>query len=265
MLTEFLINVATKLRPLRYAVEGATYRAFYAPSDPRFDFSSWKGRFKGKPMLVVGNGPSINQTPLEEFKDVPAVAMNKIDLLFSRSTWRPTVIMCTNDSVVQQHWKQWLTLNIPVFLNWKSRWFVPSGERRKLGFFMTRNTEDFAYDFDKGVGRANTVTYVALQFAYWCGADPVIIFGVDHNFLQSDKADLYERRVGDDVNHFDPNYFAAGTVWGTANLPGNERNYHLAFEAFKAGGRRIYDATIGGKLTVFPKIGIDEVRLLLKP
>lgn len=263
MLAELLINIATKMRPLRYAVEGAIYRTFYSPAEPEFDFLSWKDKFKGRPMLVVGNGPSLNQTPLEEFKDIPAIGMNKIDLLFSRSSWRPSVIMCTNDSVVQQHWKQWLTLNIPVFLNWKSRWFVPGRERAKFGFFSTRNEEDFAFDFDKGVGRANTVTYVALQFAYWCGADPVVIFGVDHNFVQGDKADLYERRVGEDVNHFDPNYFAAGTVWGTANLPGNERNYGLSLEAFHKNGRKIYDATIGGKLQVFPKISLDEARAIL--
>ena len=56
MLTELLVNVATKLRPLRYAVEQVTYRSFYQPPDPALDFAAWQNRFKGRPMLVVGNG-----------------------------------------------------------------------------------------------------------------------------------------------------------------------------------------------------------------
>ena len=190
--------------------------------------------------------------------------MNKIDLLFPRTTWRPTVIMCTNDSVVQRHWKKWLTLNTPVFLNWKSRWFVPRKVRKQFPYFLTVNKRDFSHDLPKGFGRVHTVTYAALQFAYWCGADPVVIFGVDHSFVQSNKSDLYERRVGADVNHFDPNYFAAGTLWGTANLEGDEDDYRLSLAAFQAGNRRIYDATIGGKLDVFPKITLDEARAILK-
>jgi hypothetical protein len=228
------------------------------------EMAAWKDRYKGKPMLVVGNGPSLNQTPLDEFAHVPAVGMNKIDLLFPRTSWRPTIVLCINDVVVQQHWRTWLQLDIPVMLSWKSRWFVPRKERDKFRYFLTTNSRVFSNDLTKGLGRAHSVTYAALQFAYWCGADPVIIFGVDHSFVQGGKADVYERREGADVNHFDPNYFAAGVLWGTANLKGNEEDYRLSLAVYQAGNRHVYDATVGGKLEVFPKISLDEARAILK-
>lgn len=264
MLTEFLANAATSLRPLRYAIETATYNAFYRSPETTKELMAWKDKYKNQAMLVVGNGPSLNQTPLNEFSHIPSVGLNKIDLLFPRTTWRPTVILCMNDVVVQQHWKNWLKLDIPVILSWKSRWFVPKKVREKFAYFLITNKRDFSQDFANAVGRAHSVTYAALQFAHWCGANPVIIFGVDHSFVQGDKADLYERRVGADVNHFDPNYFAAGSLWGTANLEGNESDYRLSLAAFEAENRRIYDATIGGKLEIFPKISLAEARAILK-
>jgi hypothetical protein len=116
---------------------------------------------------------------------------------------------------------------------------------------------------DHGFGKVYSVTGTALQFAYWCGADPVIVFGVDHSFVQPEKAILgYEKREGADLNHFDPNYFAPGTYWGLANLKGNEADYIRAREAFAAAGRHVYDATVGGKLNVFHKISLDEARKL---
>jgi hypothetical protein len=81
-------------------------------------------RHKGGPILVVGNGPSLNETPLEEFADLPAIGMNKIDLLFSRTTWRPSLIVCVNNLVAQQNRAAFAAIDIPVFLAWKCRWFM---------------------------------------------------------------------------------------------------------------------------------------------
>ncbi len=91
----------------------------------------------------------------------------------------------------------------------------------------------------------------------------MILFGVDHHFVQPDKTGGYEKRVGPDINHFDPNYFPAGSYWGLANMGGNEQNYRNARAAFEADNRRVLDATIGGRLDVFQKISLDDARKLL--
>lgn len=251
-------GLITVTRPLRYWFEGLTYgkgeSAWLLP---------WKDRYQGKPMLVIGNGPSLNQTPLHEFTHVPAIGMNKIDLLYPRTVWRPACVMCVNDVVVLQNWEQWLAMKIPSLLSWKTRWQVPSKYRKEFDYFLTLSSFDFQTDLRKGFGAGNTVTYSALQLAYYCGANPVIMFGVDHHFVQPDKTGGYEKQVGPDVNHFDPNYFASGTYWGLANMGGNEQNYRNARAAFEVDNRQVLDATIGGKLQVFPKISLDEARRIL--
>lgn len=253
----YLIKLGTLLSGPRSRIEGLLYRA----NKKSHRLVPWKDCLQGQPMLVVGNGPSLNQTPLDDFAHVPSIGMNKIDLLFPRTKWRPSLICCTNDIVVRQHWAAWQNLEIPIFLSWKTRWHIPSSQRSSFGYFLNLPTPDFSPDAARGLGWGHTVTYAALQLAFFMGANPVVLFGVDHSFVQEKgTSGDYERRVGPDVNHFDPNYFAAGTLWGLANLEGNERDYMRAKLGFEASKRSILDATVNGKLEVFPKISLDEAR-----
>lgn len=213
-------------------------------------------------MLVVGNGPSLNRTPLDEFAHLPSIGMNKIDLLFPRTLWRPDLVVCVNNLVVQQHGHRFLESEIPVFLAWKSRWFMPRlPQDGSVHFFKGQPTQAFSQDVSSHVAALGaTVTYTALQFAYFMGADPVILFGIDHSFDIAGGEKGIARRSGPDRSHFDPGYFADGALWGLPDLAGSERDFSRARQAFENDGRAILDATIDGKLTVFPKISLNELR-----
>ncbi|SDX55895.1 hypothetical protein [Roseicitreum antarcticum] len=241
-------------RPLRYAFDSFTYKL----SADTSVLQDLKDRNRGKPMLVVGNGPSLNQTPLDDFAHVPSVGMNKIDMLYPRTTWRPEVVVCLNNLVAKQNQDVFAASNIPTFVAWKARWYMRAESRRKLNFFNTTLSNAFATDALSGFGSSATVTYIALQMAYWMGADPVIIFGVDHSFKYTGPEATYQKREGPDTNHFDPNYFKSGTYWGTPDLDQSEIDYGLARQAFEADGRKVYDATIGGKLGIFEKISVAQ-------
>ena len=211
-------------------------------------------------MLIVGNGPSLNATPLDSFRDIKSIGMNKIDLIYSRTSWRPSLVLCTNNLVARQNQDQWISAGIPVYLSWKCRHFVQRKLRGEFSYFLSRDSSEFSHNISEGVGTAGTVTYTALQFAFFMGADPVIIVGVDHNFsgVQDGRENTIEKRTGIDRDHFDPQYFASGQMWGVPNLPLSERGYAAARLAYEADGRRVLDATIGGKLEVFEKISIEE-------
>ena len=51
-----------------------------------------------------------------------------------------------------------------------------------------------------------------------------------------------------------PTTFGKGFKWQLPDLAGSERAYTLAREAYTQAGRRVLDATVGGKLTIFPKV-----------
>ncbi len=64
---------------------------------------------------------------------------------------------------------------------------------------------------------------------------------------------------GDDPNHFHPGYFGKGFRWQLPDLDTSEVAYAMARQAYEKDGRRIVDATIGGKLTIFPKVNYDDL------
>lgn len=208
----------------------------------------------GQPMLIVGNGPSLNSTPLSSFSGIPAIGMNKIDLIFARTSWRPTMVLCMNRHVLAQHQQRFIGSSIPLYVSWQSRWFSRQRNSLSATYFLNRCDNEFSTDIRTGVGISGTVTYAALQFAYFMQADPVILFGIDHSFSTSGPANKLVVSDREDANHFDPAYFGKGVRWNLPDLEESEIGYRKAAAAFLADGRRVLDATVGGRLTVFPKI-----------
>jgi hypothetical protein len=185
--------------------------------------------------------------------------MNKIDLIFPRTTWRPQLVVCENAIVAQQHAREMAAHGIPVHLSWKARGLVPRELRSHFDYFLSRDTGAFlGSDLSDGIGTSSTVTFVALQYAYYLGADPVVLVGCDHSFKYDGKPSHYVTMKGSDPNHFDPNYFAHGSLWGTPNLEMSEIGYRAARKAFEAASRTVLDATVGGLLNVFQKVSIDQ-------
>lgn len=263
MLSSIANRLVVSTAAARYTLDGWFYRR---SADTQQTFESLRQRIQGKPLLVVGNGPSLNSTPLEAFAHLPAIGMNKIDLLYPRTSWRPSLIVCVNNLVVSQHRHSFASSEVPVFLAWKCRWFMGRTRPANVHYFRGRATMDFSKQADEWVaGLSSTVTYTALQFAHFLGGDPVVLFGLDHAFDTDQRESGIARRQGPDRNHFDPDYFANGQAWGLPDLRGNEAAYRLAKRAFEEDGRRILDATIGGQLDVFPKISLAEARQILKP
>ncbi|MCA1851048.1 MAG: hypothetical protein LC647_01240 [Beggiatoa sp.] len=247
-------GAARRLRPARYWLDGWLYRCTHHAQA----LARWKHCYTGWPLLVVGNGPSLNHTPLEELAGIPAIGMNKIDLLFPRVRWRPTMVLCMNRHVLWQHRERLARLRIPLYVSWQSRWFLRGNQSREVGFFLNLASDEFSTDIARGVGISGTVTYAALQFAYYMGADPVILVGVDHHFTAKGRPNALVRNDGADRDHFDPGYFDRHSPWNLPDLGASERGYRKARAAFTAAGRTVLDATVAGKLAVFDKIGIAD-------
>lgn len=253
-----LKKLISATQPARYWLDEVTFKRWRG----REHLQELSGMCAGKPMLIVGNGPSLNNSPLDDFAGIPAIGMNKIDLIFSRVEWRPSMILCINNLVIRQHWKEFVQSEIPIYASWKGRWFVRRKFRDQINYFLTLQGPEFSTDLQHGAGTAATVTYAALQFAYYMGANPVILFGVDHNFAFDGKPEEYAKRKGADINHFDPNYFREGQWWGLPNLEMSELGYSNAKAMFEQDGRKVFDATVGGNLEVFEKVSVSKAKSL---
>ena len=113
------------------------------------------------------------------------------------------------------------------------------------------SNEKFYGDPRAGLYEGHTVTYVAMQIAYWMGFKTVLLVGVDHSYQFGGAPNEERIWEGNDPNHFHPGYFK-GKKWNNPDLEKSEAAYRLAKEAFEADGRKIVQ--IGkSELDVFEK------------
>ena len=91
------------------------------------------------------------------------------------------------------------------------------------------------------------------------GFSQAILIGVDHSFTTKGKPNTTIVSAGDDPNHFHPKYFGRGFKWQLPDLNTSEVGYLLAKENYSQDGREVIDATVGGKLTIFPKVKFETL------
>jgi hypothetical protein len=226
--------------------------------DSRRKLRMYHNRYKGKRCFVIGNGPSLKNTDLTKLSKEYTFGMNRIYLMFPELGFPTSFLVCVNDLVIEQTVEDMQKLEIPRFFSWRSRkWLKPADD---LHFLHTTYTgPKFARNAAGRLWEGATVTYVCLQLAYYFGFDEVILVGVDHSFVTQGKPNTRVESQGDDPNHFHPAYFGKGFRWQLPDLETSELAYGMAKHAFEEDGRRIMDATVGGKLTVFPKAVYDDL------
>ena len=213
---------------------------------------------KGERCFVIGNGPSLQNTDMTKLRNEYTFGLNRIYLMFQELGFSTSFFVSINDLVIEQSASDIQALDIPKFVSWRSRkWLNPQED---LFFLYTTYTgPKFAKNAAGRLWEGATVTYVALQLAYYFGFSEVILIGVDHSFATKGKPNTTITSEGDDPNHFNPKYFGKGFRWQLPDLETSEIAYGMARNAFEADGRKVVDATVGGKLTVFPKVDYNSL------
>ena len=218
-----------------------------------------KLRRRNERCFIIGNGPSLNRTDLTRLRNEATFGLNRIYLLFGKLGFETTYHVCVNRLVIEQCAREIEALHMPRFVSWHSRDLI---ERRR-GMIFVGDPYDGSLGFSKSpadcVWEGATVTYVAMQLAYYLGYRQVVLVGVDHNFVSRGTPHQAVTSTGADPDHFDANYFGKGFRWQLPDLEASEAAYRLAKDAFEADGREIVDATVGGKLTVFRKVRYESL------
>jgi len=217
---------------------------------------------KGKRAFIIGNGPSLKQTDLSKLKNEIMFGMNRIYLAFPQLGFTTTYLCITNDLVVEQFVNDINALTIPKFIAWRSyRHFSPQLPDTQLPAFIytSYTSPGFSRDVRGRVWEGGTVTNLALQLAFHMGIEKAILIGVDHNFASKGEANKTVVSEGDDQNHFLPNYFGKGVKWQLPDLDTSEIGYTMAREVYGKAGREVLDATVGGKLSIFPKVDYNSL------
>ncbi|WP_421827542.1 6-hydroxymethylpterin diphosphokinase MptE-like protein [Larkinella sp.] len=265
MKNEFIDNDPTlkinpTLNPYRQALK-LCYDRLVWDIDPR-SWSSrnkllkWKDKYKGEKAVILCNGPSLNKVDFSLLKNTFTFGLNKINLLFDRSDFRPSFIAAVNLLVIEQNKDFYNSTDIPLFLRSEGKEFVKN--RENVAFLHTSNQQKFSKDISISLWEGGTVTFVAMQLAYHMGFSEVALVGCDHYFNAKGAPGRLAVSNGDDDSHFDKRYFSNGMKWQLPEIYTSEYSYNLAKLAYNADNRAIYNATDGGALEIFERIELTK-------
>jgi len=228
----------------------------------------------GKRIFLIGNGPSLNDMNLDLLENEDTIAMNRIELIYPKTKWRPTYYIFCSSNCEDNRWgKKWSKsiLNAcseekttPII--WKR--YKNSIERNGGGTLpektlylnsMSENqvgTEStFSTDAFKRIDKSGTSMNVALQLAYYMNYEEVYIIGCDSNWITATNTTQTEEG---DINHFHPDYHA--------DIGNGEHEFwrmnttHLtAAKHYKVAGKKIYNAGYNSAINAYEKINYESL------
>lgn len=246
-----------------------------------------KDTHRGQRCFIIGNGPSLKNTDLSKLKNEFTFGMNRVYLAFPEWGFSTSYLVSVNSLVIEQCAEDFLKLPIPTFFSWRSRKYFEQADKlanqqiskpanHQTNQPTSRSTDQpphqslpptflhttytgpqFATDATGRLWEGATVTYVCLQLAFHMGFETAILIGVDHSFATQGKPNTTIVSQGDDPNHFNAQYFGKGFRWQLPDLDTSEVGYWMAKKAYEDAGRKVLDATVGGKLQVFEKVGYE--------
>ena len=226
--------------------------------ESRRKLAALKDSHKGERCFVIGNGPSLKNTDLSKLSNDFTIGMNRIFLAADELGFKPDILVCVNDLVVEQSVEEFNNLKMPKFFSWRARKWLKMDPYTHF-LYTTYTSPRFATDIGGRVWEGATVTNVCLQLAYHLGFSEVILIGVDHSFATRGTPNTTIQSEGDDPNHFSAAYFGKDFRWQLPDLETSELAYRMARKAYEADGRRILDATVGGKLDIFEKVDYESL------
>lgn len=231
---------------------GATYRLSGRGRRSAQRLRTLRDAYRGKRCVIIGNGPSLRRMDLRRLEHEITFGLNRIYLLFDELQFPTTFLVSVNPLVIQQSAAELVGVPSLKFVSWHARRHVP--DRHDVVLLRTTGGRSFSTDPSTGLWEGATVTFVALQLAYYLGFETVVLIGVDHSFATKGPAHQLVTSTGEDRDHFHPGYFGPGFRWQLPDLETSEVAYRIAREQFERAGRQVLDATLDGKLTIFPKV-----------
>lgn len=234
--------------------------------------SEFVRRGNGQSIFVLGNGPSLAETPVEKLP--VTFAMNKIATLPAYvDGWRPTYYWCTTgglknfpeprrlaEVVIGDRVTSFVSTTSPL-PDRENVYRVKTSSRRAN--FSINEEMHFSIPLPVwsddplgGLIHYRMTMYDMMQMICWMGFNPIYLVGCDLGFSP-------------EQHHYDG--YIDGVVWS------RQRAYHENWWHYRAHewinyytsqrGIKVYNATLGGELEVYERVNLNDLlcRNWLKP
>lgn len=240
----------------------------YEKTAPGKALAAYKDKFAGRRCFFIGNGPSLRAGDLTRLHDAGEITFgfNRVYHIFDQTPWRPTFYISQDEKMLSGCASVVSGLDlpakfIPIQLNW---WHGISIDGAAYFNIINQTAEDprdfcFSDDIAHGIYNSSTGMYTAAQMAACMGFSEIYFIGVDHHFHIS-RNNRGEILVDSTVK----DYFSDKYNEDRADLyiPNTEKST-LTYVAMKdhceKRGIRVFNATRGGRLEVFPRVDFDSL------
>lgn len=246
--------------------------AKYQRSEDTRYIRSLKGTHAGERCFIIGNGPSLIPKDLDVLHKhgVFSFAANRIYGIYPRTIWRPSIYMALDTFFIADGIGDIKAAgSYPKIINYNSRKF---GRRPEDNIHYLCVHESFKVNpFQISVNslsedpsiysvKTGTVTATSIEMAVYMGFSDIYLLGVDNNFANKRRADgtvYIDSRVK--ASHFpggEPGKSLGPSIQSVEYM---ERTYEVAKRFSDEHGVSVRNATRGGKLEIFERVGFDDI------
>lgn len=238
-------------------------------SETLAEWAALRGAYAGERAFLIGNGPSLNRTPLYLLGDEYTMAFNRFDLMLERIGWIPSFYSVADDRVLE---------DIIDTANDMSRIvdhaFFPDIHPYNVDFrdriikrpnvhWLHLDSTRFSASLPS-CGINKTVANVGLQILAHLGFTEIYLIGLDMDYGIPAASKIENARditgtEDNDDNHFDPRYFGRGRKYHVPMLDETFVKFREARQFLESRGITVFNATKGGKLEEFRRVEFETV------
>ena len=239
---------------------------------------SLKGTYSGNRCFIMGNGPSLNKMDLSLLSTDYVWGFNRCYLLFDKIQWRPSFYISVDTRVTPDNAEE---INDKILSLSETMSFFPKKFQIDGLFKSSPNIYwyhekklqynklpygHFSPDASRYVRSVRTVTIAGIQLATYLGFNPIYLIGCDTDYkipnevrFEDEKKNNIISLKDSDTNHFSSDYFGKGKKY---HQPYPEKmifSYMQVKKLCDEKGVKVYNATVGGKLEVFPRVDYKQL------
>jgi hypothetical protein len=233
---------------------------------------AFKDCHRGERCFILGNGPSLRATDLAPLADEITFGVNGIFYMTWQCGFAPTYFVVEDNHVFADNLERIEAVDAvarffpskyrPVIRPTANTHFLPTDWSFYWGSSEWYETPRFSHDVSEVIYAGQTVTFLNLQLAAYMGCTEVYLVGVDYEYQIPADAEvdgLTITSVDDDPNHFHPDYFGKGKRWHLPKLDNVAKAMVCAKSGAEEVGTTVFNATVGGKLEIFPRADFQEL------
>jgi hypothetical protein len=222
--------------------------------------TEYKDIHKGQTCVIIGNGPSLDITPLDKFAEkYKTFGSNMI----YRKPFTPDYYSIIDEIMLEacaEDVAYWFPKSV-MFLRAEAGLY--ERDFRNYEPIYPIVAHGFSLDISNFIVMGGTVTYALLQIAFYMGFDTYLLVGVDHRYPKTGNMPGHRFLANEyDPDHFQPAdgkpYFEAGKWFNAPELEGTSRSYTMAKELFDKAEKTILNLTPDSALDVFEKDKIEN-------